>query len=326
MGILNVTPDSFADGGAALRCRRGRRRRPADGRGGRRHPRRRRRVDAARARSRSPADEELRRVLPVIERLAATRGVPSRSTPTRRSSRARRSRAARRSSTTSAGCSTIRSWRRSSRRRGAALVLMHNRGRSRDDVPRGGLRRRGRPRSPRSCEAAIDARGRRRRQPRGHHRRSRASASRSAPSTPTRRWRGSTRLARARPADPVRAVAQVVPDAALGDAPPAERDWGTAAAVTASVLLGAHIVRVHGVARDGRRRPGRAGSGCRRSAARACRADGTRHGVSERRTSPPLATDKLAFSMPDTSPACSAPAAARLVGSARHRHRLDPDL
>ena len=28
---------------------------------------------------------------------------------------------------------------------------------------------------------------------------------------------------------------------------PSERDWGTAAAVTASVLGGAHIVRVHGV-------------------------------------------------------------------------------
>jgi dihydropteroate synthase len=35
--------------------------------------------------------------------------------------------------------------------------------------------------------------------------------------------------------------------AALGDVPPSERDWGTAAAVAASVLLGAHIVRVHGV-------------------------------------------------------------------------------
>jgi dihydropteroate synthase len=34
----------------------------------------------------------------------------------------------------------------------------------------------------------------------------------------------------------------------LGDVPPAERVWGTAAAVTASILLGAHIVRVHDVA------------------------------------------------------------------------------
>ena len=34
---------------------------------------------------------------------------------------------------------------------------------------------------------------------------------------------------------------------ALGERHPSEREWGTAAAVTASVLLGAHIVRVHGV-------------------------------------------------------------------------------
>ena len=36
-------------------------------------------------------------------------------------------------------------------------------------------------------------------------------------------------------------------EAALGKAPPGERDWGTAAAVTAAVLFGAHIVRVHRV-------------------------------------------------------------------------------
>jgi len=34
---------------------------------------------------------------------------------------------------------------------------------------------------------------------------------------------------------------------ALGDVPPGERVWGTAAAVTASVLAGAHLVRVHDV-------------------------------------------------------------------------------
>ena len=33
----------------------------------------------------------------------------------------------------------------------------------------------------------------------------------------------------------------------VADRPPAERDWGTAAAVTAAVLAGAHIVRVHAV-------------------------------------------------------------------------------
>ena len=36
--------------------------------------------------------------------------------------------------------------------------------------------------------------------------------------------------------------------AALGDVPPGARVWGTAAAVTTAVLLGAHIVRVHDVA------------------------------------------------------------------------------
>ena len=35
--------------------------------------------------------------------------------------------------------------------------------------------------------------------------------------------------------------------AALDERPAAERDWGTAAAVTAAVLAGAHIVRVHAV-------------------------------------------------------------------------------
>ena len=33
----------------------------------------------------------------------------------------------------------------------------------------------------------------------------------------------------------------------LGERPPREREWGTAAAVSAAILLGAHIVRVHGV-------------------------------------------------------------------------------
>ena len=33
----------------------------------------------------------------------------------------------------------------------------------------------------------------------------------------------------------------------LGDRAPGEREWGTAAAVTACILAGAHIVRVHGV-------------------------------------------------------------------------------
>ena len=34
---------------------------------------------------------------------------------------------------------------------------------------------------------------------------------------------------------------------ALGACPPGSREWGTAAAVAGAVLLGAHVVRVHGV-------------------------------------------------------------------------------
>jgi len=34
---------------------------------------------------------------------------------------------------------------------------------------------------------------------------------------------------------------------AIGDREPRDREWGTAGAVTASVLLGAHIIRVHNV-------------------------------------------------------------------------------
>jgi dihydropteroate synthase len=34
---------------------------------------------------------------------------------------------------------------------------------------------------------------------------------------------------------------------ALGERPPDDREWGTAAAVTAAILAGVHIVRVHGV-------------------------------------------------------------------------------
>lgn len=36
--------------------------------------------------------------------------------------------------------------------------------------------------------------------------------------------------------------------AAVGEIPAAQRDWGTAASVTAAVLAGAHVVRVHAVA------------------------------------------------------------------------------
>ena len=186
-------------------------------------------------------------MLPVIERLAAadSRAHLDRHLQGRRRARGDRS-AARRSSTTSAACSTIPTLAAVVAETGAALVLMHNRGRSQRDVPRGGLRR---------CDGGGRARSWRRRSTRAIDagvagRRSSsipASASRSAPSTPTRRWRSSIGSPRsiARSCRGPRASRSC--KAALGERRPAERDWGTAAAVTASVLLGAHIVRVHNV-------------------------------------------------------------------------------
>jgi dihydropteroate synthase len=52
---------------------------------------------------------------------------------------------------------------------------------------------------------------------------------------------------------------------ALGERPPDQREWGTAAAVAASVLFGAHIVRVHDVAHmaDVARVADRIGHACR---------------------------------------------------------------
>ena len=76
MGILNVTPDSFADGGHPFRCRARGRRGTADGR-----PTGADVIDVGGESTRPgaeplPADEEMRRVLPVVERLAAETSVP----------------------------------------------------------------------------------------------------------------------------------------------------------------------------------------------------------------------------------------------------------
>ena len=69
MGILNVTPDSFSDGGSTRDAGHGDRRRAADvlRRGG--HHRRRRRIHPPGCRRRSAPDEEQSRILPVIEAL-----------------------------------------------------------------------------------------------------------------------------------------------------------------------------------------------------------------------------------------------------------------
>ena len=137
MGVINVTPDSFSDGGVLARSRDGRRSRRADGGGGRRHARRRRRVDASRraaARCRGGAAARDAGHRGACRRASTCR---SPSTPTRRRPPTPRSPRARRSSTTSAACGTSRSSREVVARRGAAIILMHTRGRSQRHVQAG---------------------------------------------------------------------------------------------------------------------------------------------------------------------------------------------
>ena len=244
MGILNVTPDSFADGGlhfdveraveAGLRMAQdgvdiidigGESTRPG--------------ADAL------PAAEELRRVIPVIERLAARVDVPI-SIDTYKSSVGR--------AAVAAGATIINDISgllydpllgRVAADTGAALVLMHTRGRSSgmydlatyDDAP---------AEVARELQAAI----------------SRATSA-GVPFESLIVDPGLGFAKRAEHSVAVLAQLHTVASlnrpvlsgpsrksflkAALGERAPEAREWGTAAAVTASVLLGAHIVRVHGV-------------------------------------------------------------------------------
>ena len=109
MGVVNVTPDSFSDGGAfldpAAAIAHGRR----AGRAGRRHPRRRRRGHQPAGDRRSTADDGARAGAAGDRGPRRAPAPGSRSTPPRPRSPRRRSRPVRRSSTTSrAGCSTPR--------------------------------------------------------------------------------------------------------------------------------------------------------------------------------------------------------------------------
>jgi dihydropteroate synthase len=244
MGILNITPDSFADGGVRFDADRA----VADGLqmiadgadlldvGG----------ESTRPGAEGlPADEELRRVLPVVERLAAQAHVPI-SIDTYKAVVAREAIA--RGATIVNDISGLQfdaDLAAVVAASGAAVVLMHNRGRSREmykgavysDVPRevaselaaaiaratsAGVAREAIILDPgfgfaKRAEHSFDALA---------HLDVLATLDRPILSGPSRK--------------------SFLKDA-IGDRPPAEREWGTAAAVAASVLLGAHIVRVHGV-------------------------------------------------------------------------------
>ena len=254
MGIINVTPDSFSDGGAAARSG-ARPSMPACGwwrtaptsstsaasrRGPAPQPLTTPRSAAASAGHRG--DSPARVDVPIsIDTYKAAIG--------RRGARPR----ARRSSTTSAACGTSRRWPTVVAARGAAIVLMHTRGRSRDmyqqasyDDVVGEVLDELRESMAFATGAGI-AQG-------AHARRSRASASRRRRRTASRRSRGSTSSASSAGRCSSGRRASRSSTRPLGDRVPAsERDWATAAAVTAACSRGAHIVRVHAVARDGRR-------------------------------------------------------------------------
>lgn len=245
MGILNITPDSFADGGlrfdplraiedglqmiedgAAILDVGGESTRPGA------EP-----LDAA---------EELRRVLPVVERLAADQRVAV-SIDTYKAEVAREAIAAGASIVNDiSGLQFDSNLGGVVAESGAAIVLMHTRGRSSemyreanyDDVV---------AEVAAELRAAIDRATSAGIRPEsividpgiGFAKRAEHSYQAIA---------GLPRIAAAldRPilVGPSR---KSFLKAALGDVPPSDREWGTAAAVAASVLLGAHIVRVHGV-------------------------------------------------------------------------------
>jgi dihydropteroate synthase len=244
MGIVNVTPDSFADGGRRFDPERA----VADGLrliedgadildvGG----------ESTRPGAEPvPLDEELRRVLPVVRRLADVPGALV-SIDTYKAAVAREAVAAGAAMVNDvSGLQYDQGLAETVAEAGAALVLMHNRGRSGDmyreavyaDVAgeivseleaaiaratSGGVRRDAIVVDPgfgfaKRAEHTYEALGRLDRL---------TVLDRPILSGPSRKS---------------------FLEAAIGDRSPDEREWGTAAAVAASILLGAHIVRVHGV-------------------------------------------------------------------------------
>jgi dihydropteroate synthase len=244
MGILNVTPDSFADGGLHF-----------DGA---------RAIDAGVRMVEDGADildvggestrpgaeplderEEMRRVLPVIEALASRVSVPI-SIDTYKASVARAAIAAGATIVNDiSGLQYDPGLGRVAAETGAAIVLMHTRGRSTEmyslaeyaDVAAEVTRELGDAMArARACgvadESVIVDPGV-------------GFAKKALHSIETlARLDTIAQLGRPILSGPSR---KSFLKAALGERQPIDREWGTAAAVTASVLLGAHIIRVHGV-------------------------------------------------------------------------------
>ncbi len=245
MGIINVTPDSFADGGLRVDPDRA----VADAR---------RMVEAGAdlidvggestrpGAEPLPADEEWRRVAPVLEGLCGRVGVPV-SIDTYKAEVARRA--------LDLGAAIVNDISALAydpalgplvAARGAAVILMHHRGRSADMYARAEY-------GDVAAEVAAELGAR-------------AAAARAAgvrgdrivvdPGLGFAKRAGHT-LAALAGLPAIAALGYPIlagPSRksflthAVGQVPPAGRVWGTAAAVTAAILFGAHIVRVHDVA------------------------------------------------------------------------------
>ena len=244
MGIVNVTPDSFSDGGVAFEPERAVERVLAMEAAGADI------VDIGAESTRTSADpldatEEWRRLRPVLKALAGRARIPL-SIDTYRAETARRA--------MDQGVAIVNDISglgydpglgRIVAARGAALVLMHTRGRSRDmyqEAHYGDVTTEVTRELQRSIERAV-----------GHGIpfdrlivdpglgfAKRASHSLTALAN-TERF---AVLGRPLLVGPSR---KSFLTAATGARPTAEREWATAAAVTAAVLAGAHIVRVHRV-------------------------------------------------------------------------------
>jgi dihydropteroate synthase len=244
MGILNVTPDSFADGGRHLdvdRAVAAGLRMAAEGADV---------IDIGGESTRPgadplPAAEEMRRVLPVVEHLAAETSVPL-SIDTYKAVVAREA-VARGAAIVNdiSGLQYDPDLGRVAADAGVGIVLMHTRGRSRDMYDRAVYEDAASDVAAELAEAVTRA--------------ERAGVARDAIIVDPglgfakRAEHSFDVLAKL---DRIAALGRPILcgasrksflKAALGDRPTDEREWGTAAAVAASILFGAHIVRVHNV-------------------------------------------------------------------------------
>jgi dihydropteroate synthase len=245
MGILNITPDSFADGGVFFddvdRAVEAGVRMAAEGADI---------IDIGGESTRPgadplPAKEELRRVLPVLERLAPQVAVPiSIDTYKARVAREALSRGATIVNDIS-GLQYDPTLGEVTAASGAALILMHTRGRSSGMYDLAVYRDTAQE-VARELAEAID-------------RAVRAGVSREAVIVDPglgfakRAEHSYEMLAELGALTPLDRPILSGPSrksflkAALGERESSAREWGSAAAVAASVLFGAHIVRVHGV-------------------------------------------------------------------------------